>query len=136
MARPIEHPIEDVPVPSEMGSGGRGGLVRRRIGIGIDKTLAMLLRGPLEHERAAGLRSLPTPRKTAWFRITTRPDDGTARTAEPGRLRVRTGLDVLELEPAAVQQLVCTVAYAEDRTGRVFAVLRGEDGEHPPASCA
>ncbi|MGI5478808.1 hypothetical protein [Streptomyces lavendofoliae] len=137
VARSIEHPIEKVPIASGTGSGGQGGFVRRQIGIGTDKTLAMLMRGPLDNERAAGLRSLLAPRETVRFEITAQPDDGTAPTAERRpTLRVRTDMDVMRLEPAAVQQLVCTVAHAEDRTGRVRIVLRGRGRRTPPASCA
>ncbi|MGW0463853.1 hypothetical protein ACWDX6_01060 [Streptomyces sp. NPDC003027] len=92
------------------------------------KALVVLSIGPTGAERDAGLDS----------RL---PDEGQApvtiveQSTQGGRTSIRTSMPVRELEGTAVQQVVCTVAYAEDPTAPPEVVLSGPDGELPPARC-
>ncbi|MEV3874298.1 hypothetical protein [Streptomyces sp. NPDC049906] len=85
-----------------------------------------LLRGPTEEERAAGLRTaLP------------RPGSG-AVNAAPGRgdvTEVYLSLPLETLDDTAVEQLICTVAYAEHPTGVGRVALRGPDVTLAAAPC-
>lgn len=95
------------------------------------KVLAALLAGPNEAEAAAGLATA-LPRGTESPHVQEEKAGGT-----DGRrlLRVRAPFSVTDLPEAAVHQLVCTTAYAEDRAGRAQIALTGPDGTLPPAVC-
>ncbi|MFH8620836.1 hypothetical protein ACH4A8_02865 [Streptomyces vietnamensis] len=99
--------------------------------VATDKVLAALLSGPAGADTAAGLttglpRSENAPRAEAVEGLT--PE---------GRRRVRLRLPfpVMGLSDAAVQQLVCTTAYAEDNGGRVDVTLISVDGARPATRC-
>ncbi|MCB8906880.1 MULTISPECIES: hypothetical protein [unclassified Streptomyces] len=100
-----------------------------RGGIVTDKILAMLLAGPRENERAAGITTVLPAAKG----VTVLQDSkGT-----PARrlIWVRTPFPVKKLSEAAVRQLVCTTAYAEHPAGLVEVSLSGPDGILPTARC-
>ncbi|GHA86822.1 hypothetical protein [Streptomyces chryseus] len=106
------------------------------------RTLDALLNGPTEEERAAGIRTrLPDGNKTVEVRPAAREDSRPGEKA--GRpagareaVRVTTGFAVRSLDAAAVRQLVCTAAHAEDPEGLVKVVLTGSAGSLPATACA
>ncbi|MGX2994656.1 hypothetical protein JNUCC64_10225 [Streptomyces sp. JNUCC 64] len=93
------------------------------------EALRVLLEGPTEEERAAGLRtSLPKLSGSA----------GTVRSkpsSQRGTIDAFLPLRLADLADTAVRQLICTVAYAEDRDGAVQVALRGTDAAMEAASC-
>ncbi|MGX1883873.1 hypothetical protein [Streptomyces sp. NPDC055287] len=104
------------------------------------KTLTALLQGPTPEEHTAGITTrLPAHPKL----IEVTPAGGTEvpggeagrPTGSPGTVRVRTSLAVRSLDEAAVRQLVCTTAHAEDPEGLVKVALTGKDGSRPPTAC-
>ncbi|MET9536657.1 hypothetical protein ABZY16_03975 [Streptomyces sp. NPDC006553] len=108
----------------------------RRGGIVTDKILAMLLAGPRENERAAGITTdLPAAKGETPTML--QDSKGNASTGSPARplIWVRTPFPVKKLSEAAVRQLVCTTAYAEDPEGLVEVSLSGPDGTLPTARC-
>ncbi|MFD8205307.1 hypothetical protein ACFV2S_02660 [Streptomyces sp. NPDC059695] len=98
-----------------------------------DKVLAALLAGPAAADTAAGLTTdLPKGQQAP------RTEQVTAAGITPeGRrtVRIRSPFPVRDLSDAAVQQLVCTAAYAEDGGGMVEAILMGADGALPATRC-
>ncbi|MFD5098822.1 hypothetical protein [Streptomyces albidochromogenes] len=106
------------------------------------RTLAALLGGPTEEERAAGITTrLPAATKGVEVVPAAREDAGPGGEAGrpagvPGAVRVTTGFAVRSLDAAAVRQLVCTAAHAEDPEGLVKVVLTGSDGSLPATACS
>ncbi|MEU3687547.1 hypothetical protein [Streptomyces narbonensis] len=96
-----------------------------------DKTLSALLAGPKEDEAAAGLTTA-LPHGAGAPHVTEEKNGGSQ-----GRrlLRVRAPFKVTVLTEAAVRQLVCTTAYAQDRLGLVEVAVTGPDGALPTATC-
>lgn len=97
------------------------------------KTLAALLNGPTEEERAAGITTrLPDGDGPVEVRPGARED------SRPGEeaVRVTAAFAVRSLDAAAVRQLVCTAAHAEDPEGLVKVILTGSDGARPATACA
>lgn len=98
-----------------------------------DKVLAALLAGPGGADTAAGLTTdLPKSAQAP------RTEQVTAAGLTPeGRhtVRIRSPFPVGDLSDAAVQQLVCTAAYAEDGGGMVEVILTGADGTLPATAC-
>jgi hypothetical protein len=85
-----------------------------------DKLVMALLAGPREEDRAAGLTtSLPRPRR-----------DGIAKVevAAGGAVTARVPVDLGGLDRTALGQLICTIAYSQDSTGRSTVRLVGLDG--------
>ncbi|MFF8275122.1 hypothetical protein ACF05T_03245 [Streptomyces lateritius] len=108
------------------GSGSEAGLEKARTKAG--KALVVLSIGPTDAERDAGLDSrLPGTGRSPLTIV----EQGT----KGGRTWIRTSMPVRELEGTAVQQVVCTVAYAENPTAPPEVVLGGPDGELPAARC-
>ncbi|MER5207930.1 hypothetical protein [Streptomyces sp. NPDC002825] len=104
--------------------------------VATDKVLAALLAGPADADRAAGLTTGLPAAGTSGFAPHAEPIEEAGVTAEGRRiLRVRTSFPVMNLSDAAVQQLVCTVAYAEDGGGMAEVTLAGEDGTLPATRC-
>ncbi|GAA1512565.1 hypothetical protein GCM10009730_16800 [Streptomyces albidochromogenes] len=102
-------------------------------------TLAALLGGPTEEERAAGITTrLPATTEKVEVVPAAREDSGPGREAgrPAGALRVTAGFAVRSLDAAAVRQLVCTAAHAEDPEGLVKVVLTGSDGSLPATACS
>ncbi|MFF0430378.1 hypothetical protein ACFYUJ_39200 [Streptomyces sp. NPDC004520] len=99
-----------------------------------DMVIAALLAGPAEADTAAGLTTgLPAPGKS-WKTPHTEAVGGL--TPEGRRtIRIRPPFPVGNLPDAAVQQLVCTAAYAADHGGEVDVSLMGTDGTLPPTRC-
>ncbi|SED45297.1 hypothetical protein SAMN05428939_5237 [Streptomyces sp. TLI_105] len=97
----------------------------------IDRALAALLAGPAGADTAAGLTTdLPVSEKPAHAEATE------ILTPEGRRVvRLRSPFPVRGLSEAAVQQLVCTAAYAEDGGGMVDVSLVGVDGTLPTTRC-
>ncbi|MFJ5075681.1 hypothetical protein ACIP8Z_13885 [Streptomyces sp. NPDC088553] len=108
----------------------------RRGGIVTDKILAMLLAGPRENERAAGIATaLPEAKGDTPTML--QASEGNGSTGTPARrlIWVRTPFPVKKLSEAGVRQLVCTTAYAEHPAGLVEVSLSGPDGILPTARC-
>ncbi|MFI8914395.1 hypothetical protein ACIGW4_22635 [Streptomyces sp. NPDC053513] len=96
-----------------------------------DKVIAALLAGPAGAETAAGLTTdLPVSRKAPHA-------EEVGKLSPEGRrvIRLRSPFPVKDLSETAVQQLVCTTAYAEDGGGMVDVSLMGVDGTLPTARC-
>ncbi|MET9434358.1 hypothetical protein [Streptomyces sp. NPDC006551] len=105
---------------------------RRGGGLIAAKTLAALLAGPNEDDRAAGLSTRLSPVGKEG-QITSKADKG-----GPGgslRLRVDVSFALDGLDGTALRQLVCTAAYAEDIDGRASVVLSGPGGTLPEDRC-
>ncbi|MFI8290126.1 hypothetical protein EAO71_01705 [Streptomyces sp. ms191] len=123
------------------GSSGGAGPAADRPRIATEKILAQLQYGPTPEERAAGLDSLvPVPRteKHGFIMDRARQDTDTDADADTDGLpeiRLSTQLLVHDLEEVAVQQIVCTAAYAVSATGQALVTLVGTDGSLPPAHC-
>ncbi|WP_370412522.1 hypothetical protein [Streptomyces fradiae] len=99
--------------------------------IATDKVLTALLEGPAAEERAAGLTTRLSFHGRGEPHVTLPVPDG------PRQLNLRVGVRVRDLDPVAVQQLVCTAAYAEAEkygTG-IPVVVSGTDGALPATSC-
>ncbi|NUP39534.1 MAG: hypothetical protein HOY76_21605 [Streptomyces sp.] len=86
--------------------------------------LSMLLFGPSEKARAAGLHTeLP-------------PAEGHIdMKSGTDQALVRVPVAVRRLGKTAVRQLVCTAAYAEGGDGTAEVTVAGNDGRLPPAHC-
>ncbi|MGW0116935.1 hypothetical protein [Streptomyces sp. NPDC003327] len=96
-----------------------------------DKVLGALLHGPGDTEAAAGLTTA-LPASRGLLHVQEEKQGGT----EGRRLfRVRAPFPVTGLREPAVQQLVCTTAYAEDPAGRAEVTLTGPDGTLPAERC-
>jgi hypothetical protein len=112
-----------------LGSGTGHGTPGARIT--TDKVLAALIAGPAVADTAAGLTTdLPAPPEA--------PHAEVLKGLTPeGRhsVRLRLPFPVGDLSDAAVQQLVCTTAYAQDGGGRVDVSLMGTDGPLPATRC-
>ncbi|MDT9692199.1 hypothetical protein Q5762_28485 [Streptomyces sp. P9(2023)] len=99
------------------------------------KVLAALMAGPTDAERAAGLRTrLPGPESRA-NELFVSPD--AVKLGEDGLpvFRVRSTGPVTDLDPLAVQQIVCTTAFSQHPAGLVSVILAGPDGSLPAQSC-
>ncbi|MEU0399758.1 hypothetical protein ABZ318_05840 [Streptomyces sp. NPDC006197] len=96
------------------------------------QALAALLAGPSGVDAAAGLTTdLPASSKPPFVEELEHP------TPEGRRVvRLLSPFPVKGLSEAAVQQLVCTTAYAEDGGGMVDVSLVGVDGTLPAIRCA
>ncbi|WP_030693386.1 hypothetical protein [Streptomyces globisporus] len=99
--------------------------------VATDKVLAALLAGPAGVDTAAGLTTgLPVSGKPPYA------EEVKALNPEGRRIvRLRSPFPVRGLSEAAVQQLVCTAAYAEDGGGMVDVSLVGVDGTLPTTRC-
>lgn len=113
--------VDGYAVGPEAGNEARSGLVR------TEDVVAALLAGPREEDSAAGLTTaLPTPDPGATVQITTTGDNTvTARLPFP----------LKTLDPTAVRQLTCTIAYNRDADGGTVVRLRGKDGASATATC-
>ncbi|WP_282697409.1 hypothetical protein [Streptomyces sp. CC208A] len=94
--------------------------------LAVVKVLAALLAGPGGAERQAGLTT-ELPASGELIRV---EDDGS------GGIRLLSPFPVRELSGTAVAQLVCTTAYAVDRSGTPQVTLTGPDGALPQTTCA
>ncbi|MEV4215294.1 hypothetical protein [Micromonospora sp. NPDC049662] len=90
------------------------------------ETLVLLVSGPTEAERSAGLTS-EVPADAA-------PVSMTPSTDEPG-ITVRFKGAVLPLSTLAANQIICTVALAGQQPTSAPVTLVGSDGTRPPWSC-
>ncbi|MFG3035819.1 hypothetical protein ACGFYZ_02835 [Streptomyces sp. NPDC048330] len=100
--------------------------------IATDKVLAMLLNGPSGVETAAGLTT-GLPRFGAGLHTEV---DKAAGIADGRRLlRLTSPFPVGGLSDEAVQQLVCTSAFAEDPAGLLEVAVTGPDGTLPALRC-
>ncbi|MEV4426737.1 hypothetical protein ACN9M0_10790 [Streptomyces sp. R-07] len=98
-----------------------------------DKVLAALLAGPAGVDTAAGLTTGLPVSDTAPH---TEEIDQAGLTPEGRRaIRLRAPFPVMDLSEAAIQQLVCTAAYAEDGGGMVDVSLTSVDGTLPATRC-
>ncbi|MFJ9826319.1 hypothetical protein ACIRSU_18390 [Streptomyces sp. NPDC101160] len=94
-----------------------------------DKVLSTLLDGPEEKERAAGLTTRLTLHGGGDPHVEPPAKDGS------GGLRLRLSVRVRDMDPVAVQQLVCTTAFAERWGSGVPVVISGADGSLPATTC-
>ncbi|MGW5423757.1 hypothetical protein [Streptomyces sp. NPDC003943] len=97
--------------------------------VATDKVLSTLLDGPDEKELAAGLTTRLILHGGGDPHVEPRAEDG------GGELRLRLSVRVRDLDPVAVQQLVCTTAFAERWGSAVPVVISGTDGALPATSC-
>lgn len=97
--------------------------------VATDKVLSALLEGPAAEERAAGLTTRLSFHGRGQPHVTQPVPDG------PRELRLRVAVRVRDLDPVAVQQLVCTAAYAEKFGTGIPVVVSGTDGALPATSC-
>ncbi|MEW1903448.1 hypothetical protein [Streptomyces sp. NPDC086147] len=102
----------------------------RRERIGTDKVLAALMAGPRDPETAAGATTALPQGGKGTPRVEAEPGGPSA----PAR-RLRVPFPVKGLPEAAVRQLVCTTAFAEDPAGRTEVTVTGPDGSLPAARC-
>ncbi|CAM5248313.1 hypothetical protein STANM309S_05303 [Streptomyces tanashiensis] len=144
VVRDIGQPVPDTTSPwDETGtdpkhreSQGLGsGQVNQERGTRVvtDKVLAALVAGPAGADKAAGLTTgLP-----GWKKPPVAEAVEEAGPTPQGRriVRLRSPYPVMELSDAAVQQLVCTTAYAEDGGGMVEVTLTSVDGTLPATRC-
>ncbi|MEH0513222.1 hypothetical protein QA942_09260 [Streptomyces sp. B21-106] len=92
-----------------------------------EKVVMMLLAGPHEEDRAAGLdTSLPA----ALPGVTVRVGAATA-----GRVTTRVPLVLNGLDDTALRQLTCTIAYSLDVDGRIVVDMTGQDGASRSGTC-
>ncbi|MFG2196861.1 hypothetical protein [Streptomyces sp. NPDC048639] len=92
--------------------------------VSTSRSVITLLDGPRANERAAGLRTgLPDLKGSLQVE------------SSPGTVQITAPFAVRRLERNAVQQLVCTAAFAEGRADRTEVTLRGRDGTLRPTSC-
>ncbi|MFJ9811424.1 hypothetical protein ACIRTB_24690 [Streptomyces sp. NPDC101158] len=99
--------------------------------IATDKVLSTLLEGPDQRERAAGLTTRLALHGAFTPHTETRPGPDGGDTVLSLRLAVR----VQDLDPVAVQQLVCTAAYAEELGQAAQVVVSGIDASLPATRC-
>ncbi|MFI8964961.1 hypothetical protein ACIGO8_22925 [Streptomyces sp. NPDC053493] len=95
-----------------------------------DKVLGLLLEGPDEQERAAGLTSRLALHGAGAPHIEAQRDPS----GSPF-LHLRLSARVQDVDPVAVQQLVCTAVFAEELGSGVPVVVAGTDGALPPTDC-
>ncbi|MEU7022383.1 hypothetical protein ABZ990_17220 [Streptomyces sp. NPDC046203] len=119
---------------SPVDAGGAGGLATPDTEydyvIGVDKVLSILLSGPDERERAAGLTSrIDLEGKPVAY---TKPMPGPDGTSD---FTVRFSTRVRDLDPLAVRQVICTIAYGASPKGSSAVTLAGIDGTLPAAHC-
>ncbi|GAA2930237.1 hypothetical protein [Streptomyces enissocaesilis] len=99
------------------------------------KQLAALLHGPTPEEHAAGITTR-LPAGSTPVRVEPVPGEKAgSRAGVPKEVRVSVAFAVRPLDAAAVRQLVCTTAHAEDPEGLVEVALTGSDGPLPAATC-
>ncbi|MFE1346188.1 hypothetical protein [Streptomyces sp. NPDC058757] len=90
------------------------------------KVLAALLAGPGDDDTRAGLTT-ELPASGEPVRV---ESDGA------GDIRLRVPFPARELSERAVAQLVCTAAFAVDRSGTPAVTVEGPDGTLPETTCA
>ncbi|MFF9338157.1 MULTISPECIES: hypothetical protein [unclassified Streptomyces] len=95
-------------------------------GLAVVKVLSALLSGPGDADVRAGLTT-ELPPAGELVRV---ESDGA------GGIRLRTPFPARELSEGAVAQLVCTAAYAADRSGTHAVTVEGPDGALPQTNCA
>ncbi|MFE0701264.1 hypothetical protein [Streptomyces sp. NPDC058872] len=127
--------IRTRPEPGETGGVGptETSPARGTSTVATDKVLAVLLAGPSEADASAGLTTgIPG------FDAPPRVEQLKGQPTTGGRrvVRLRSPFPVRDLSEAAVQQLVCTAVYAEDRGGEVDVIVTGIDGTLPETDCA
>ncbi|MEU3077209.1 hypothetical protein [Streptomyces laurentii] len=98
--------------------------------IALDKLLSVLMSGPNEQERAAGLTTrLDMGAKPLFFAGPLPGPDGSPVVS------IRFDSTVRDLDPLAVRQVVCTMAYSVDPGAAVSVTLVGTDGLLPATRC-
>ncbi|MBT2398811.1 hypothetical protein [Streptomyces sp. ISL-100] len=99
------------------------------------KKLAALLHGPTPEEQAAGITTrLPTDSTPVQVEPAT-DEKASSRAGARKKVHVTVAFPVRSLDAAAVRQLVCTTAHAEDPEGLVKVALTGSDGALSAAGC-
>ncbi|MDQ0960677.1 hypothetical protein QFZ66_004555 [Streptomyces sp. B4I13] len=95
--------------------------------LATEKIVMMLLAGPHEEDRAAGLdTALPAALPGVPVRIGSTWD---------GRAKARVPLALDRLDDTALRQLTCTIAYGLDADGRSVVELTGRDGASTSGTC-
>ncbi|MEU0689454.1 hypothetical protein [Streptomyces uncialis] len=102
------------------------------------KALAALLEGPQPADRDFGL-STALPKVNGWAQNgpTQEPKEGDGANTKPkdGTTEVFLSVRLSALDDTAVQQVICTVAYADSIDGSQRVALRGTDALMEPAGC-
>ncbi|MGW6565122.1 hypothetical protein [Streptomyces sp. NPDC054975] len=99
------------------------------------KALAALLAGPTEAERAVGLRTRLPVAENGNHALFVSEDPVDRGEGDVPVYRVRYMGLVTDLDPLAVQQIVCTTVFAKHPAGLVSVALTGPDGALPTQSC-
>ncbi|WP_406860719.1 hypothetical protein ABZO31_09775 [Streptomyces sp. HUAS MG47] len=115
-----------LPVVRDPGLGSEADEYR----VATDLALGILLKGPAELERAAGVTTRLTDHERTVVRAGQEVRSGGVRV-----IWVRLGAQVRDLDPVAVRQLVCTAAYAEEPEGELPVEISGIDGALPLTRC-
>lgn len=99
------------------------------------KVFAALMAGPTGAERAVGLRTLLPGPEYGTHELYVSAD--AVKLGQDGVpvFRVRSTGPVTELDPLAVQQIVCTAVFSQHPAGLVSVILTGPDGALPARSC-
>jgi hypothetical protein len=116
---------------SGSGGSGSGGSGSEGSGaaapIRTETVVRMLLAGPREEDRAAGLTTaLPAALPGVPVRI---------GAVAAGRARARVPLALDALDATALRQLTCTIAYSLEADGRTVVDLTGHDGVSTSGTC-
>lgn len=104
--------------------GPNGLLPVVRAGQAPDNAVMLLLSGPTEAEKDAGL----TTELPHYYGVMALSRDSTS-------VRIRLERAVLDFPEIARQQLVCTAAHAVPGDRRVTVTVNGSDGQLGPATC-
>lgn len=92
-----------------------------------EQAVTVLLAGPQDEDRAAGLSTaLPPAHPKGTVKV--------ERTS-PGRVTTRVPLALAELDNTGLRQLTCTIAYSQDADGQVVVELKGQDGTSSSGTC-
>jgi hypothetical protein len=109
------------------GGSGSGGSGAAAAPIRTETVVRMLLAGPREEDRAAGLTTaLPAALPGVPLRI---------GAVAAGRARARVPLALDALDATALRQLTCTIAYGLEADGRTVVDLTGHDGVSASGTC-
>ncbi|MFI1223797.1 MULTISPECIES: hypothetical protein [unclassified Streptomyces] len=95
--------------------------------VSTEQAVLALLGGTAKEDRAVGLSTaLPAARPGAAVELAVAPD---------GTVTLRLPFALKPLEPTALRQLTCTVAYSQEADGQVVVELEGEDGASSSDTC-
>ncbi|AVV41790.1 hypothetical protein PYK79_25445 [Streptomyces sp. ID05-04B] len=124
--RPVIRTVRILTVPVGSGAANESS-AGQSAQLATEKIVTMLLAGPQEDDRAAGLDTrLPAALPGVPVRI---------GSAKDGRATARVPLALDGLDDTALRQLTCTIAYGLDVDGRTAVDLTGQDGATRSGTC-